>query len=85
MLKKLAAAALVLSLAVPAFAAETAKAPAAEHVPVGAKHAPTASPEKVEAKTEAKAEKKAVKTDKKAAKATAKVEKKAAKADAKAE
>ena len=88
MMKKLAAAALVLSLAVPAFAAETAKVPVAEPIPATAKQMTKQSTDKTEkkaAKADAKAEKKAAaadaKAEKKAAAPDAKAEKKAAKAE----
>ena len=63
MLKKLAAAALVLSLAVPAFAAETAKVPVSEPIPTTARQMSKPSADKVEAKADAKAEKKAAKAE----------------------
>ncbi len=87
MLKKLAAAALVLALAVPAFA-QTAKIPPSEPIPTNAR--PVSTPavenkaevgEKKEAKAEKKAEKKAAKVEKKEAKAEKKAGKKAAKAE----
>lgn len=75
MLKKLAAAALVLALAVPAYA-QTAKIPASEPIPTTAR--PVSQPaEKKDEKKADKAEKKAVKAEKKDAKKADKAEKKA--------
>jgi uncharacterized protein involved in copper resistance len=75
MLKKLATAALVLALAVPAFA-DSAKVPASEPIPTTARPVSTPAAKKVEKKAD-KAEKKAVKAEQKAEKKADKAEKKA--------
>lgn len=78
MLKKLAAAALVLALAVPAYAAQDGASHASKPLPA------TAAAPAVENKAEV-GEKKEAKAEKKAEKKAAKVEKKAGKKAAKAE